>query len=36
VMLDANEKPHIIRKKETLSSIQNEEVMPAYLQKFKL
>lgn len=36
VMIDMNETPHIIRKKETLNSIQGEEVMPAYLQKFKL
>lgn len=36
VMIDMNNKPHLIRKKETINSIQNEEVMPAYLKSFKL
>lgn len=36
VMIDMDNKPHLIRKKETINSIQNEEVMPAYLKSFKL
>ena len=36
VMIDMNEAVHLIRKKETLNSIQGEEVMPVYLEKFKL
>lgn len=36
VMIDLKGKPHIIRKRETLNSIQSEELMPAYLKEFKL
>lgn len=36
VMIDMDEKVHLIRKKETLQTIQNEEVLPAYLETFKL
>ncbi len=36
VMIDMQNKPHLIRKRETLSSIENSEVMPEYLAKFKL
>ncbi len=36
VMIDTNNKPHLIRKKETINSIQDEEVMPSYLKHFKL
>jgi diaminopimelate decarboxylase len=36
VMLDIKEAAHLIRKRETLNSIQGEEVMPVYLEKFKL
>ncbi|MFZ9847767.1 MAG: hypothetical protein ACO3EE_06395 [Flavobacteriales bacterium] len=36
VMIDMNEKAHIIRNGETLDSIENVEVMPAYLKEFKL
>lgn len=36
VMIDKNDKPHLIRKRETLKSIETEEVLPAYLKDFKL
>ena len=36
VMIDEKEKPHLIRKRETLKSIESEEVLPAYLKEFKL
>lgn len=36
VMIDIQSKPHLIRKRETLSSIESSEVMPEYLAKFKL
>lgn len=36
VMIDQNETAHIIRKRETLNSIESEETMPDYLKKFLL
>lgn len=36
VMIDMEEKAHVIRKRETLESIDSHEVMPGYLAKFKL
>ncbi|MBC7382493.1 MAG: diaminopimelate decarboxylase [Bacteroidia bacterium] len=36
IMIDMDEKPHLIRKRETINSIQDEEVMPLYLEKFKI
>ncbi len=36
VMIDMNEKAHIIRNRETLDSIENVEVLPSYLKEFKL
>ena len=36
VMIDLDEKPHVIRERETLNSIEDSEVMPAYLKEFKL
>ncbi len=36
VMIDMNSQPHLIRKRETLDSIENSEVMPVYLSTFKL
>jgi diaminopimelate decarboxylase len=36
VMIDMNDNAHLIRKRETISSIQNEEVMPTYLKDCKL
>ncbi|MCX6182190.1 MAG: diaminopimelate decarboxylase [Bacteroidetes bacterium] len=36
VMIDMDEKPHIIRRRETLSTIESVEMMPEYLKKFKL
>lgn len=36
VMIDQQQKVHTIRKRETLGSIQGEEVMPDYLAGFKL
>lgn len=36
VMIDLNEKTHLIRKRETLESIDREEKIPEYLQSFKL
>ncbi len=36
VMIDMNEKTHLIRKRETLESIDREEKIPEYLQSFKL
>ncbi len=36
IMIDMDEKPHIIRRRETLSTIESVELMPEYLKKFKL
>lgn len=36
VMIDMEEKAHVIRKRETLGSIESEEVLPEYLKAFKL
>lgn len=36
VMIDLDEKAHIIRNRETLNSIQGDEVLPTYLKKFQL
>jgi diaminopimelate decarboxylase len=36
VMIDMDEKAHVIRNRETLDSIESAEVMPDYLKKFKL
>lgn len=36
VMIDMENKPHLIRKRETLDSIESSEVKPEYLKKFKL
>jgi diaminopimelate decarboxylase len=36
VLIDMSDYPHLIRKRETINSIQNEEVMPVYLKDFKL
>lgn len=36
VMIDMEQKAHVIRKRETLESVQGEEVMPEYLKKFNL
>jgi len=36
VMIDMDEKAHVIRKRETLGSIESEEVLPEYLKAFKL
>lgn len=36
VMIDMNENAHIIRNRETLNSIQGDEVLPAYLKDFRL
>jgi len=36
VMIDLDEKAHIIRNRESLDTIENVEVMPEYLKKFKL
>ncbi len=36
VMIDLDEKPHLIRKRETLASIDSEELVPKHLKEFKL
>lgn len=36
VLIDMDEKAHIIRKRETLESIDSHEIMPKYLEKFKI
>lgn len=36
VMIDMESKPHIIRKRETLESIDASEQLPGYLKEFKL
>lgn len=36
VMVDMKGQPHLIRQRETLSSIENSEVIPGYLTSFKL
>ncbi len=36
IMIGLDGKPHLIRKRETNASIENDEMMPAYLKEFKL
>lgn len=36
VIIDMNDKPHVIRSRETLGSIEQAEVLPEYLKEFKL
>ncbi len=36
VMIDTQEKVHLIRSRETLASIEGNEIIPRYLEKFKL
>ena len=36
VMIDLQGKPHLIRKREELSNIDQQEQMPDYLKEFKL
>lgn len=36
VMIDMQSKPHLIRSRESLASIESSEVMPDYLKQFKL
>lgn len=36
IMIDRHDKPHLIRKRETLKTIEAEEVLPSYLKDFKL
>ena len=36
VLIDLDEKAHVIRKRETLASIEAEEMMPKHLKEFKL
>ncbi len=36
VMIDLEEKAHIIRKRETIASIEMDELMPKHLKEFKL
>lgn len=36
VLIDLEEKAHLIRKRETVDSITNEEILPDYLHTFKL
>jgi diaminopimelate decarboxylase len=36
VMIDMDGNSHIIRKRETLDSIEKDEVLPKYLKNFKL
>lgn len=36
VMIDMEHQPHLIRKRETLNSIESSEIKPDYLAKFKL
>lgn len=36
VILDKDEKPHLVRKAETLVSIQGEELIPDHLKKFNI
>lgn len=36
VVIDMKGQPHLVRQRETLSSIENSEVMPGYLTSFKL
>jgi len=35
-MIDMEGNSHIIRKRETLDSIEKDEIMPKYLKNFKL
>jgi diaminopimelate decarboxylase len=36
ILIDRNGKPQIIRKRETIQSIEMEEILPAQLKDFKL
>lgn len=36
VMIDMKGKPHIIKNKETLDTLEHDEVLPEYLRKFKV
>jgi diaminopimelate decarboxylase len=36
VMIDMKGKPHLVRKRETLANIDEQEVLPDYLRAFKL
>jgi diaminopimelate decarboxylase len=36
VLIDMEEKPHIIRGRETLGNIEDAEQLPAYLKEFTL
>jgi diaminopimelate decarboxylase len=36
VLIDPNEKVHLIRKRETVDDLNNLESMPEHLEKFKL
>lgn len=36
VIIDMNEKPHIIRERETLKTVETDEVKPQYLKEHKL
>ena len=36
VMIDGNDKPHVIRNRESLKTIESEEVLPSYLKTFSL
>lgn len=36
VMIDMKGKPHVIKQKETLGTLEKDEVLPEYLSKFKL
>ncbi len=36
VLVDLQEKPHIIRKRETLDSLKSQELLPDYLKQFNL
>jgi len=36
VMIDMKGKPHLVRKRETLANIDEQEVLPEYLRAFKL
>lgn len=36
VMIDTNNKPHVIKQKESLDTLQKDEVLPTYLEDFQL
>lgn len=36
VMIDMNDKPHVIRNRETLETVESEEVIPEHLHQFTL